>query len=444
MISNSVILRGVRIADPEIGATGDRPFDIQIEKGRVVAVAPSGELKALGAEIIEGGGKFALPGLIDCHVHSCGFFTTDLPGVLDMPWMLRQIGMNYRATLKSGVTTFRDMCAPLRLIRILRNRASDPRSGYPRLLCSGPILTIATGYPPHLPPDEFILRQLLGPTRVELTGNTDAAKWVDRLAEAKVDCIKIAYSSKKYDAARSPLAYPSPELMRTIIDRAHHHNLPAAVHHTWLSDLQKLVDLPFDSVEHLTGDEDIDPVTLDKIAKRGLHFTTNLEVFDLLDHPENTLARIESGDAMLMPKAHKGMIKILADIKAQKDLYALKPPVLLFGIKSLLGSAVHEEKNLKLLHDWGVTIGSATDSGLPLLFGSLPYELCHMEKAGMSRAAALKAATSDAARVINLKDAGRIAKGYIADIVLYANDPLKDLNVLKKPEMVIREGVRVI
>jgi imidazolonepropionase-like amidohydrolase len=441
--TGTALLQKVRLVDPEAGRTDERESDLKIEKGRITEVAPAGEMAASGMEVIAGRGRFALPGLIDCHVHSCGFFMTEMPGVSDFGWMLRQIGLNYRASLLSGVTTFRDMTAPLRLILIMRNRTRDPRSGFPKLVCCGPMLTVANGYPPHLPPDQPWMRALLGPLRVELKDPSDAAQWVDRLAEAKVDWIKVGYSSMKYDAARTPLATPSPELFRAIVDRAHHHQLPVAVHHTWLTDLQKLVDLPFDTLEHLTGDKDIDPETLDKIAKRNLPFTTNLEVFDMLDHPEKTLAKIQAGTAPLMPKAQKCVLKLLDDIKAGKDLYVLKPRILLFGLKSLQGTAAQEAKNLKLLADRGVLIGASTDAGLPLMFGSLPDEMCSMAQAGLSQAAVLRAATADAARLLQIDDIGRIKTGCPADIVLYNGDPLADIEVVKKPALVIRDGVPI-
>ena len=441
--TGTALLRQVRLVDPETGRSDQRETDIKIEKGIIAEIAPAGLIPATGREIIEGRGRFALAGLIDCHVHSCGFFMTEMPGGSDFGWMLRQIGLNYRASLLSGVTTFRDMTAPLRLILMMRNRTRDPRSGFPKLVCCGPMLTVAHGYPPHVPPDKPWMRALLGPLRVELKEAGDANKWVDRLAEAQVDWIKVGYSSMKYDTARTPLATPSPELFRAIVDRAHHHHLPVAVHHTWLTDLQKLADLPFDTLEHLTGDKDIDPETLDKIAKRKLPVTTNLEVFDMLDHPEKTMAKIEAGTAPLMPKAQKCVIQLLDDIKAGKDLYVLKPPILLFGLKSLLGTAAQEEKNLKLLADRGVLIGASTDAGLPLLFGSLPDEMCHMAQAGLSPAAVLRAATSDAALLLRLDQVGKIQKGFSADLVLYGRDPLADIEAVKKPALVIRDGVPI-
>jgi len=438
-----VLLRRVRLIDLESGKSDERESDIIIEKGRISKIAPAGEVPVAGMQIIEGKGRFALPGLIDCHAHTCGFFMTEMPGPSDLTWIPRQIGLNYRSHLRSGVTTVRDMMAPLRMILYIRSRAEDPRSGYPRMVCSGPMLTVANGYPPHVPPDLAWVRGLFGPLRIEVKDGNDAGEWVDRVAEAGVDWIKIGYSSVRYDSARTPLNTPSPELFRAIVDRAHHHNLPVAVHHTWLNDLRRLVELPFDTLEHLTGDAGIDPETLGKIEKRNLPVTTNLEVFAFLDEPEKHLAKIEQGIAPLMPKAEKCMTAVCKDIIAGKDIVAGNPPVPLFSLKVLRGMADREAVNLKLLSERGILIGSATDAGTHLMFGTLPDEICHMARSGMSIAAVLRSATSDAAKLLRINDIGLIQTGFRADLVLYRGDPLKEIEAIKSPDLVIRDGVLI-
>lgn len=47
----------------------DAPIDVLIEDGRIVALAPAGELAAPAAEAVELGGRWLVPGLWDSHVH---------------------------------------------------------------------------------------------------------------------------------------------------------------------------------------------------------------------------------------------------------------------------------------------------------------------------------------------------------------------------------------
>jgi imidazolonepropionase-like amidohydrolase len=61
---------------------------------------------------------------------------------------------------------------------------------------------------------------------------------------------------------------------------------------------------------------------------------------------------------------------------------------------------------------------------------------------GMTPQQALRAATATAAAVLRRdKDLGRIAPGYLADLVAVQGDPLSDITALRKPILVIKDGV---
>ena len=57
-----------------------------------------------------------------------------------------------------------------------------------------------------------------------------------------------------------------------------------------------------------------------------------------------------------------------------------------------------------------------------------------------SPADALRAATSDAARVLGRDDLGRIAPGCAADLVALEADPLADAHALRRVVLVVRDG----
>jgi imidazolonepropionase-like amidohydrolase len=144
-----------------------------------------------------------------------------------------------------------------------------------------------------------------------------------------------------------------------------------------------------------------------------------------------------------MPKARECMTEVLNELKAGRDVMVGRPPMPLFSIKTLSGMSAREARNLMLLADRGVPIGAATDAGTNMMFGFLTHELCHMAKAGLSNAAVLRAATSGAARLLKIDDIGQIKPGFRADVVLYNRDPLADIEAVKKPELVIRDGIPI-
>jgi imidazolonepropionase-like amidohydrolase len=54
--------------------------------------------------------------------------------------------------------------------------------------------------------------------------------------------------------------------------------------------------------------------------------------------------------------------------------------------------------------------------------------------------AVLRAATVVAADLINKRDLGRIAEGYLADIIAVPGDPLADIGVTKNVNFVMKGG----
>jgi len=91
----------------------------------------------------------------------------------------------------------------------------------------------------------------------------------------------------------------------------------------------------------------------------------------------------------------------------------------------------------------GVTICFGGDAGV-FSHGDNVRELEAMVAEGMSPLAALRAATSGNAATFGLGDRlGRIAPGYLADLVVVEGDPTREMAALRRVRAVFREGRRV-
>ncbi len=98
-----------------------------------------------------------------------------------------------------------------------------------------------------------------------------------------------------------------------------------------------------------------------------------------------------------------------------------------------------QRESVKKAYTSGVLIGAGTDT-----LGELVYELELMESCGFSRMDALMTATVNAAQFLGLADClGQVKPGYIADLVLVAQDPLADLVNLRQVKAVFFGGERV-
>jgi imidazolonepropionase-like amidohydrolase len=81
---------------------------IRIEADRIAAVEPD-DTAPLDAGDVDGSGHFALPGLIDCHVHLCAFTADEYAWTQASPtYVAATAAEEMRATLRRGFTTVRD------------------------------------------------------------------------------------------------------------------------------------------------------------------------------------------------------------------------------------------------------------------------------------------------------------------------------------------------
>jgi imidazolonepropionase-like amidohydrolase len=91
----------------------------------------------------------------------------------------------------------------------------------------------------------------------------------------------------------------------------------------------------------------------------------------------------------------------------------------------------------------GVTIATGSDVGV-FSHGDNAREVELMVAYGMSAARALRATTSGAAEVIDRgDDLGRVAEGFVADLIAVRDDPLRAPEALRDPIFVMKEGAVV-
>jgi imidazolonepropionase-like amidohydrolase len=122
-----LLLTNVRVFDVDAGAmTG--PQDILIEDGRIAAVGALGTVP--DAVVIDGAGKYAVPGLFDCHTHVGNL---RLMGDSTMTAKLAQF-------LEKGITQLRDVGGPLAVLQPLRARIESGEQRGPDIFYSGPML----------------------------------------------------------------------------------------------------------------------------------------------------------------------------------------------------------------------------------------------------------------------------------------------------------------
>src|SRR5262249_58790343 len=97
--------------------------------------------------------------------------------------------------------------------------------------------------------------------------------------------------------------------------------------------------------------------------------------------------------------------------------------------------------SFKAALDAGVTIINGSDVGT-FPHGENARELDAMVAYGMSPTAAIKSATSAAARVLHMENQiGAVKAGLYADLAAFDGDPTRDISALHRVKFVMKGGV---
>jgi imidazolonepropionase-like amidohydrolase len=118
-----------------------------VRGGTIAAIGRAGELPPpVDAKIIDGAGKFLLPGLCDMHVHIVATRLSGGDAPLDDDATMARFREYAAVFLAHGVTTVRNMAGTPHHLR-LRAEVAEGRTLGPRIFTSGPILETRFSWP---------------------------------------------------------------------------------------------------------------------------------------------------------------------------------------------------------------------------------------------------------------------------------------------------------
>ena len=381
------------------------PADVVVDGGTIVHVGAPGT--GDGDASVDLAGKALTPGLFDCHVHvmTSGM---DILRDLQTPFSYRfyEGAKNLERTIATGITSIRDAAGADAGVKLAVERGLI---NGPRMQISLDMLSQTGGHgDEYFPCGQCV--QLMGveypgkPAAI-VDGPDEMRKKVREMIRAGADVIKVATSGGVLSVGSDPRrAHFRPAELDVLVEEATAAGRFVMAHAQATDGIINAVQAGIRSIEHGIF---LDDRAIQLMIDHGTWLVPTLIA------PIWVIESVEQGaqisDASL--RKAREVIEIHAD--------AVRRAV-----------------------DAGVKVAMGTDAGVGP-HGDNLRELGLMRRAGMTPAAALRAATQEAARLLGVDEhLGTIEEGKTADLVVVSGDPLDFDGWAGRVEQVWLDGTR--
>ena len=394
-----IVLHAARMLDVKAGRIVS-PAEILVLGDRIAEVGSTVKHPS-GAEVIDLGDRTLLPGLIDAHIH---LFLH--PGAEDLQTVQESVPertitatLAAREDLMAGFTAERDMGTEGAgsADTAVRNAIDEGRIPGPRLRVSGNAINIlgghedAIGYNPeqHILPNATYANsadELVAAMRQQFKEGADFIK----IYETGADSIRDGKLSTPYQYSEQQLEAAVKEAARL--------GRHVAVHATGEPGTLYAAQAGVASIDHA---DQLSEDTMRLMKQKQIFAVPTFTIFEYFAEHAATPAQ----------GAHEHQILDLKIQEFRKQIAA--------GIPFAVGSDVG-----------------------PFPHGTQAREFVLMAKYGMSPLAVLQADLINGAKLLGWEgQIGSLERGYLADIVAVAGDPLQDISVLSNVTFVMKNGV---
>jgi imidazolonepropionase-like amidohydrolase len=441
VVSTPIYITHVTVIDTKSGKE-DRDRTVILSGDRISNVRDSKDVKSLArSKVVDGTGKYLIPGLWDMHVHIRGSIKGSAPNFAQENEAMLPL------YLANGVTGVREMGGDL--VEVVLQWRSEVEGGKrlaPRIVTCGPKLDGA---------------KPLFPGSIAITTPEEARTAVQRVKSMGVDFVKVLDSSPNipHDAYLA------------LLDEAKRQHLPVTGHVALTVTVAEVSDAG-QNIEHTRYfpgcvRKEME-LKADRLAKRITASDYTVAVVDGYDPniAEALFAQFAANHTWVTPTLASSHMFAYEDVERwdQDPRRKYLMPRILASWEDRADSSAtltqqeaallssyrkkqfpHALESVRMMHRAGVSIMAGTDTGASnqnMFPGfSLHDELGFLVKGGLTPLEALQCATLNAAKWLNRLDTlGTVEPGKLADLVLLDADPLGNIHNTTKISEVFLGG----
>ncbi len=419
LVVTVLLLCSLRVQNPNVFAiVGARVFDgtsktprvatVLVNQDRIESIGPDIAIPS-GTRVVHAEGMTLLPGLFDLHTH---LSASGLPEGGPSDW-----GKVLKAYLYCGITSVVDLGAYPEAFQPMRGLLQSGALIGPRVSLAARISSPG-GHGTEGEHSDLFTQ--------EVTTPEEGRAAIRRLDRYRPDVIKVFTDGWRYEVGPDMTSMDE-DTLAAIVEESHRRGWKVLAHAVTAAKAAEAAHAGVDVLAHGIGNEAASEELLRLLRETGTYYVGTLAVYE---------SRARVADSELLP--------------------AVLGPTVCWGLRRTrllsLPSLARTERwanlltNTDLMRTAGVRLGVGSDAGMPQTYHgwSTLHELALMVAGGLTPLEALTAATSGSARALGVEnERGRIAPGYLADMVLVNGRPDEDISQIENISTVFLGGAKI-